>query len=49
MSRVKMWRRKRAGRIALDLAARIGWNAFDSEIPDPDKSWGQLVAVARKR
>jgi SAM-dependent methyltransferase len=49
MSRVKMWRRKRAGRIALDLAARMGWNAFDSEIPDPDESWGQLVAVARKR
>lgn len=49
MSRVKMWRRKRAGRIALDLAARIGWNAFDSEIPNPDESWGQLIAVARKR
>jgi 2-polyprenyl-3-methyl-5-hydroxy-6-metoxy-1,4-benzoquinol methylase len=49
MSRIKMWRRKRAGRIALDLAARIGWNAFDSEIPNPDESWGQLVAVARKR
>jgi SAM-dependent methyltransferase len=49
MSRVKMWRRKRAGRVALDLAARMGWNAFDSEIPNPDESWGQLIAVARKR
>ena len=49
MSRVEMWRRKRAGRIALDLAARMGWNAFDSEIPNPNESWGQLIAVARKR
>jgi 2-polyprenyl-3-methyl-5-hydroxy-6-metoxy-1,4-benzoquinol methylase len=43
----RMWRRKRAGRIALDLAARTGWNAFDSEIENPDQSYGQLIAVAR--
>ena len=43
----KTWRRKRAGRIVLDLAARTGWNAFDSEIGNPDQSYGQLIAVAK--
>jgi 2-polyprenyl-3-methyl-5-hydroxy-6-metoxy-1,4-benzoquinol methylase len=43
----KMWRRKRAGRIVLDLAARTGWNVFDAEIGNPDESHGQLIAVAR--
>jgi hypothetical protein len=43
----KMWRRKGTGRFALDLAARTGWNVFDSEIGDPDESYGQLIAVAR--
>jgi SAM-dependent methyltransferase len=44
----KMWRRKRAGRIVLDLAARMGLNVFDSETGNPDQSYGQLIAVARK-
>ena len=44
----KAWRRKRAGRIALDLAARTGWNVFDSEIGNPEESYGQLIVVARK-
>jgi 2-polyprenyl-3-methyl-5-hydroxy-6-metoxy-1,4-benzoquinol methylase len=43
----KMWRRKRAGRIVLDLAARSGWNVFDSEIGNPGENYGQLIAVAR--
>jgi 2-polyprenyl-3-methyl-5-hydroxy-6-metoxy-1,4-benzoquinol methylase len=47
MHHFKMWRRKRAGRIALDLAARTGWNVFDSEIGNPDQGYGQLIAVAK--
>jgi SAM-dependent methyltransferase len=47
MHHFKMWRRKRAGRIALDLAARTGWNVFDSEIENPDQGYGQLIAVAK--
>jgi 2-polyprenyl-3-methyl-5-hydroxy-6-metoxy-1,4-benzoquinol methylase len=43
----RMWRRKSAGRIVLDLAARAGWNHFDSEIGNPDRSYGQLLAVAK--
>jgi hypothetical protein len=31
----------------LDLAARAGWNVFDSEIGNPDQSYGQLIAVAK--
>lgn len=47
MHHFKTWRRKRAGRIVLDLAARTGWNVFDSEIGNPDQSYGQLIAVAK--
>jgi len=47
MHHFRMWRRKRAGRIALDLAARTGWNVFDSEIGNPDQGYGQLIAVAK--
>ena len=43
----KMWRRKRIGRVVLDLAARAGWNVFDSEIGNADQSCGQLIVVAR--
>jgi ubiquinone/menaquinone biosynthesis C-methylase UbiE len=43
----RIWRRKGAGRIVLDMAARAGWNPFDSEIGNPDQSYGQLLAVAK--
>jgi SAM-dependent methyltransferase len=47
MQHFRTWRRKRAGRIVLDLAARTGWNVFDSEITNPDQRYGQLIAVAK--
>jgi SAM-dependent methyltransferase len=47
MAHFRTWRRKRVGRVALDLAARTGWNLFDFEVADPNESFGQLIAVAR--
>jgi ubiquinone/menaquinone biosynthesis C-methylase UbiE len=47
MAHFRAWRRKRVGRVALDLAARAGWNLFDFEVAEPNESFGQLIAVAR--
>lgn len=48
MRHMYSWRRKRMGRIILDLTSRVASNKFDTETSDPDESFGQLIAVARK-
>jgi ubiquinone/menaquinone biosynthesis C-methylase UbiE len=47
MHHFRAWRRKRLGRALLDVTARLGWNAFDREVSDPDASFGQLLIIAR--
>lgn len=45
MPAVRQWKAKRAGRIYLDLLARVGFNCFDREMVDPSGEYGQLTAV----
>jgi SAM-dependent methyltransferase len=47
MDYVRRWRRKRFGRVALDLSARLGRNAFDQEVDNPSSDYGQLTAVSQ--
>ena len=47
ISYVRSWRRNRIGRFILDLSARLGRNAFDKEVENPSREYGQLTAVSR--
>jgi SAM-dependent methyltransferase len=42
---VQDWKAKRFRRAYLDLAARLGFNHFDTETRDPSSDYGQLMAV----
>lgn len=45
MPAVRQWKAKGAGRLYLDLLARVGFNRFDREVIDPSVEYGQLTAV----
>jgi 2-polyprenyl-3-methyl-5-hydroxy-6-metoxy-1,4-benzoquinol methylase len=45
MKAVIAWKAKGFGRIYLDLAARLGFNHFEAETPNPSSDYGQLTAV----